>query len=176
MTTRSRPAVKLAVVVGFQFVLLLSVIGFKQYTSWTAETIVLRTEPIAADSLDPGSHITVRYEISSLDSRDLSGDYAPYGEAYVELREGDDGIWNAVAVHWQHDASFDDSELVKGEFQYAGGGRGYETYDVTYGIEDVRIPDEGISIPAGGEIALAVAVDVDRFGNVVGHRVVGAAP
>lgn len=169
----SKPAVKLAVVVAIQFLVLLAVIAFKQYTIITGETVVLRTAPV--DPRDPlrGDYVTVRYEISRLDSRNLAGDENVYGEAYVELREGADGYWEAVAIHNDRKRSFDNSVLIKGDASYSYANRGYDIYNIDYGIEEIFIPEgSGATIPSGRGVTLAVEVKVDRFGNAIARDLV----
>jgi uncharacterized membrane-anchored protein len=163
-----RPYVRLAAVVALQALILLSVIAFKQYTIWTGETVLLRTVPV--DPRDPlrGDYAVVRYEISQLDSRDLAGDEYVEGDVYVELQEGDDGYWHAVAIHEDRERSFGGTVLIKGEITSVSHLRAYRIYDVEYGIEQVFIPEgSGAVIPFPGEDDVAVAVKVDRFGNAV---------
>lgn len=169
----SRPAVKLIVVVAMQVLILLSVIAFKQYTVWTGETVLLKTAPI--DPRDPlrGDYVTVLYEISRLDSRELAGDAYVYGEAFVELREGDDGYWEAVAIHEERERAFDGTVLIKGavKSQYFDGRA--TVYDIEYGIEDVFIEEgSGVDLPVGADADVGVEVKVDRFGNAVAREIV----
>lgn len=163
-----RPSVRLAAVAALQALLLLSIIAFKQYTIWSGETVLLKTVPV--DPRDPlrGDYAVVRYEISQLDSRGLAGDRYVGGEVYVELREGDDGYWHAVAIHEDRERSFDGTVLIKGRVTSASHLRGYVIYNVEYGIEQVFIPEgSGAQIPFPGDDEVAVAVKVDRFGNAV---------
>lgn len=177
MSLLSRPLPKLIAVVALQFLILASVIGFKQYTVWTGETVLLRTQPVDPHDLVRGDHATVSYEISRLDSRDLAGDEDPYGDVYVELREGADGYWDAVAIHDERERAFDGTVLIKGTIERTGyipgtARRDYSIYELTYGIEQVFIPEgSGDQIPATtDDTIVAVEVKVDRFGNAVPRR------
>jgi uncharacterized membrane-anchored protein len=159
-----KPLTKLAIVVAVQLLILLSILGFKQYTIWTGETVRLAVAPV--DPRDPirGDYVTLSYDISRLDPDELPGDRYPSGTVYVELRERDDGIWEAVAVHEDRDREFDGTVLLKGDVQYFGG-RG-NTMNIEYGIEELFIPEgSGADIPWDRDVA--VELKVDRFGNAV---------
>ena len=102
MTPRLTPAKKLLIIVGIQFLVLLSVIGFKQYTVWTGETVLLKTTPIDPRDLLRGDFVEVRYDISRLKRSDVEWGDAPVccdAPVYVELEKQADGYWTAVAVH-----------------------------------------------------------------------------
>jgi uncharacterized membrane-anchored protein len=160
-----KPLTKIAVVVAVQLAVLLSVLGFKQYTIWTGETVLLEVGPL--DPRDPfrGDYLTMRYEISNLDPDELAGDRYPSGGVYVELREGDDGLWQAVAIHDDRERSFDGTVLIKGAVDYRGDSN---KLHVEYGIEDIFIPEgSGGGAPFGRGHTIAVKVIVDRFGNAV---------
>jgi uncharacterized membrane-anchored protein len=177
ISSLSRPLPKLIALVALQFLILGSIIGFKQYTVWTGETVLLRTQPVDPHDLVRGDHATVSYEISRLDSRDLAGDEYPSDDVYVELREASDGYWDAVAIHDDRKRSFDGTVLIKGTLKYAGyfpgaAVRDYSIYEVEYGIEQVFIPEGSASqIPdTTDDTVVAVEVKVDRFGNAVPRR------
>jgi uncharacterized membrane-anchored protein len=174
MTPRLTPARKLLIIVGIQFLVLLSVIGFKQYTIWTGETVLLRTTPIDPQDLLRGDFVEVRYDISRLKRSDVEWDDAPAccGErVYVELEEQEDGYWTAVAVHLRRRHSRDGTVLIKGEAQ--GDYAEYEpsTVEIRYGIEQIFVPEgSGGDLPSGRDHTVAVEVKVDRFGNAVPRR------
>jgi uncharacterized membrane-anchored protein len=160
-----KPIVKLAIVVGVQLFILLSLIGFKQYAVWTADTVLLKAQPVDLHDLLRGDYVTVRYEISSLDLDDLAGDDDPFATIYVELQKQPDGYWDAVAVHDDRERSFDGTVLIEGETNY----RDYRNLvEVHYGIEDVFIPEGSASkLPSGEDHTVAVEVKVDRWGHSV---------
>ena len=161
---------KLGIVIAIQAVILLGVIGFKQYTVWTGETVVLETVPIDPRDLLRGDYVTVRYEISTLDTGDLAGDDSIDDTVYVELRREDDGYWRAVAVHEDRRRDFDDTVLLKGKVTYQRGGfsRDDDAYNIDYGIEEIFIPEgSGRTIDEQRSRSLAVELKVDRFGNAV---------
>jgi uncharacterized membrane-anchored protein len=171
MTSKLTPAKKLLIIVGIQCLVLLSVIGFKQYTIWTGETVLLKTTPIDPRDLLRGDLIQVQYEISRLKRADVEWDDAPiccYGTLYVELEKQDDGYWKAVAVHGMRRHSHDGTVLIKGEIQ---GEYELATAEIQYGIEQIFIPEgSGGELPSGRDHVIAVEVKVDRFGNAVPRR------
>ncbi len=164
------PIRKLAIVVGVQVLILLSVLGFKQYTIWTGETVVLAVAPVDPRDLIRGDYMTVQYDISTLDPDKLAGDEYPSDRVYVELRESEGGTWDAVAIHDGRERSFDDTVLLKGDMKYRSFRNGDEL-TVDYGIEEIFIPEgSGSQLPFGDGHTVAVEVKVDRFGNAVPRR------
>jgi uncharacterized membrane-anchored protein len=157
---------KLLIVVAVQFLILLSVIGFKQYTVWTSDTILLKTTPVDPRSLVGGDYQALRYEISTIDrSKFVDGELFPGDEVFVELQKGADGYWGVVAVHENHERSYGGTVLLKARV---------ETYPYSssapvtmhYGIEQVFVPEaSGGSLPSGTGHTVAVQVRVDRFGH-----------
>ena len=161
-----KPIVKIAIVGGVQVLLLLSLIGFKQYTIWTGETVLLKVQPVDPRDLLRGDYVTVQYEISNLDTDRLAGDDDVYERIYVELQEEDDGYWSAVAVHDRRQRTFDNTVLIDGEVWSAGFDDG--SRNVRYGIEDIFIPEgSGSQLPFGDDHVVAVGVSIDRWGNAI---------
>ena len=169
MTPRLTPAKKLLIIVGIQFLVLLSVIGFKQYTVWTGETVLLKTTPIDPRDLLRGDFVAVSYQISTIDLDKVAGDDAYGGTVYVELQRGDDGYWDAVAVHGRREHSFAGTILLRGNVErYDGSGN---IIRVRYGIEQIFVPEGSAGeLPSGRGHVIAVEVNVDRFGNAVPRR------
>jgi uncharacterized membrane-anchored protein len=162
------PAKKLALVVAVQFLVLFSVIGFKQYTVWTSETVLLKVQPVDTRDLLRSYH-TVEYEISRLDPASIAWDESA-GRCcgmplYVELQKQDDGLWKAIAAHDGRTHTRDGTVLIKGEAQ----GRytySEQTVSIRYGIEDIFVPEGSAGqLPTGRDHTIAVEVKVDRFGN-----------
>ncbi len=165
------PAKKLAIVVAIQFLILLSVIGFKQYTIWTSETVLLKTAPIDPRDLLRGDDVRVQYDISTIALDEVAGDDPYCGTFYVELQRGDDGYWGAVALHGRRERSLDGTVLMKGDAVCHEEVGLDETISVEYGIEQVFVPEgSGDDLPSGRDHTIAVEVKVDRFGNAVPRR------
>jgi uncharacterized membrane-anchored protein len=160
-------AKKLALVVALQFLVLFSVLGFKQYTVWTSETVLLKVQSV--DPRDFLGDVAVEYEISRLSPASIAWDESA-GRCcdmplYVELQQQDDGLWHAIAAHDDRTHTRDGTVLIKGEAQgdytYSG-----QTVFVRYGIEDIFVPEGSASqLPTGRDHTIAVEVKVDRFGN-----------
>jgi uncharacterized membrane-anchored protein len=155
---------KIAIVLAVQLAIIASIVAFKQYTVWTGETVVLAVGPV--DPRDPfrGDYVTLTYEISRIDPDDLLGERYGSGTVYVELREGRDGIWEAVAIHDERRHEFEDTVLLKGKAEFFGGRT--PLLNVEYGIEELFIPEgSGGAIPWDRDVS--VEIKVDRFGNAV---------
>jgi uncharacterized membrane-anchored protein len=164
------PMRKLTVVVAVQLFVLLSVLGFGQYTAWTGETVLLKVQPVDPQSLLRGDYIRVRYDISRLDMDELPGDDDFCCAVYVELRENEDGYWKAVAAHERRDHSFDGTVLLKGHFSEVSPA-GVRVVEVVYGIEEIFIPEgSGDQLPSGTDHTIAVEVKVNRFGYAIPRR------
>ncbi len=172
----STPLRRLMLVVALQFLVLLGLLGFKQYTVWTGETVLLAVQPVDPRDLIRGDFVELEYEISTIDTRELEGDDELEDPTiYVELREGEDGIWRAVAVHNRRESSFGDTALIRGTYSFdsshAFDSPQPDVFRVRYGIESVFIPEgSGGDLPFGGDHTVAVEVKVDRFGNSVPRR------
>jgi uncharacterized membrane-anchored protein len=160
-------------VLAVQLLIVFSVIGFKQYTVWTGETVRLAVAPV--DPRDPfrGDYVTFQYDISrvQIEPKLIPGEMDLSDETvYVEIGEGEGGIWEVVAIHDHRTHEFDDTAIIKGKIRDFFGGPGIQRPAVVirYGIEDLFIPEgSGQDIPFGPDVELAVEVKVDRFGNAV---------
>jgi uncharacterized membrane-anchored protein len=163
---RLSPGARLAIVVAIQVFVLLGIIGFKQYTVWTGTTVLLETAPV--DPRDPfrGDYFTVRYGISTLPQSLMRDPYIE-GNAYIELKEGEDGVWEAVAIHDDRERSFDDTVLIKGKPDYEAFTQP-NRMNFKYGIEELFIPEgSGVQLRFEPDQTVAVELKVDRFGNAV---------
>ncbi len=185
MITRLSPAKKLLIIVAVQLLVLLSVIGFKQYVIWTSETILLKTTVTDTRNLLSGDFAEISYAISTIDLDEVAGDDQYGGEVFVELQRGDDGYWFAVAVHGRGERTFDGTVLVRGDaggfFDDALGGwrpTSSGVIRVRYDIEQIFVPEgSAAALPTGSGHVVAVQVRVDRFGDAVPeHFVVDDEP
>jgi len=162
----SRPLPKLIAVVAFQMLILLSVLGFREYTLLTRDTVLLTLQTTNPQSIAGSDSGFVRFEISTVDVAALPGDDEFMHYIYVELGERSDGTWQPLALHDRRDRSYDNTVLIKGEYSYYGGSPGRARYTLVYGIEDVYVPDDAAaSLPSGSGHTIAVEVKVDRFGQ-----------
>ena len=176
MIPRLTPAKKLLIIVGIQFLVLLSVIGFKQYAVWTGETVLLKTTPstratccaVTSWLLNTRSRRSI-----SIRSRKTTPTAA---DGLCRAQRGDDGYWDAVAMHGRRRHAFAGTVLLRGDIErYYGSDEGRLPSDniirVHYGIEQIFVPEgSGGDLPSGREHVIAVELKVDRFGNAVPRR------
>lgn len=168
------PARKLAIVVAIQLLVLFGVLGFKQYTVLTGDTVLLKAQPIDPRELAGATAGAVRFDISRLSPAAVAWDNdAPRccnAPVYVELQRQADGYWTAVAVHGDNRHTRAGTVVIKGTVgsTYAPYGGALQPVEIRYGIEQIFIPEgSAANIPSGTGHTVAVAVKVDRFGNAV---------
>ncbi len=167
------PARKLGIVVAIQLLILFGVLGFKQYTVLTSDTVLLKVQDTDPREL-LNRNAAVRYDISSISPGDVAWDEdAPRccdAPVYVELQRQDDGYWTAIAVHGDRHHTRDGTVVIRGTVQdrYTPFGPPSPPFEIRYGIEQIFIPEgSGADIPSGTGHTVAVEVNVDRFGNAV---------
>ena len=163
-------------VVALQFLILFGMIGYKQYTVATGETVRLKVQPVDPRSLFRGDYVRLSYDISRLDlDRLASGEYfGPRDTVYVELAPGDDGYWHAVAAYRKRRAVEGGHILLKGQTEsgrFFGPGQPGTTVAVDYGIEEVFVPEGSGRAVETSQAELGLEVKVDRFGNAVPRRI-----
>lgn len=169
-----KPLTKLAIVVAFHMAVLLSIVGFKAYASLTTDLVVLGTttdEPARLVSDDGRDVPRVVYDIALIDRYGPLWDEDAWDTVYVEIREGDDGLWVPVRVHAGRQRDQDGTHLIRGDMVWIGEDRYGAVEELRLGIEDVYIPvSAGASVPEGDGHVVAVEVELDRFGNPTPKR------
>lgn len=169
-----RPGLRLAAAVVIQFLLLLGLLAFKQYTVLTGETVVLRVHPIDPRDLFRGDYVTLTYDISRLQTSQLDGDdyFGRDDRIYVELVKGDP-YWEPVAIYRDHRQEHRPSVVLKGKVSSYQFGGAYGSLRVEYGIENIFVPEDtgqaiqGLTSRSGN---LSVEAKVDRWGNGIARR------
>ena len=162
----ARPLPKLIAVVAFQVLILLSILGWRQYTLLTRDTVLLELQSTDPQSIVGEDSAAVRYAISTIDVSTLPGDDDFMHYIYVELGETSGGVWQPLALHDTRDRSYDNTALIKGDYYYSGGSPGRQRLTVAYGIEDVYVPEAAAaSLPTGAGHTIAVEVKLDRGGQ-----------
>ncbi len=175
------PAKKLAIVVALQFLVLLSVLGFKQYTVRTSDTVLLKLAPADARDL-LRDDVPVEYEISLIEPASIAWDEEAGRccemELYVELQKQEDGYWKAIAAHNRRTHTRDGTVLIRGKAQGDFYDYPPQTVTIRYGIEDIFVPEGSASqLPTGGDHTIGVELKIDRFGNATPrHFVVDGQP
>jgi uncharacterized membrane-anchored protein len=162
----TRPLPKLVAVVALQVLILLSILGWRQYTLLTRDTVLLELQSTNPQTIAGRDSAPLRYQISTIDVATLPGDDEFTHNIYVELGEKADGAWQPLALHASRRRSYDNTALIKGQYSFYGGSLGRERYTVVYGIEDVYVPDDAAAaLPSGSGYTIAVEVKLDRYGQ-----------
>jgi uncharacterized membrane-anchored protein len=172
---------RLFFVVLVQTLILLAMIGMRQWTLATGMPVILETQPIDPRSLFSGDYVRLNYKVSDLRLEELAGDrlFKRHDTVFVVLaRDGESGgeYWKAVSVHHSRPRPGDAQAVIKGRVEYtadtiwdAAQNKAVEVkhVHVRYGIEDYFV-QEG----AGRELErprqdekVSIEVAVDRFGN-----------
>lgn len=140
-------------IVAAQVVLLLGMVGFKEFTLRTGTTVVLQTVPVDPRSLLQGDYVVLRYEISRLPDRYRSFDRGQ--DVDVLLSEGKD-VWQAT--YYARSAPREGTVFIKGTVDDRG--------SLDFGIGTYFVP-EGTGRPIERSRDVKVKVSVDRFGHAV---------
>ena len=168
---------KFYLAVGLQLVLLLGLLGFRQFTLLTGQRVWLKTVPVDPRDMFRGDYVTLSYEISRLpDWRLGSQKFARGGTVFVSLRR-QGRFWNVDSVSSEQPE--DERLFIRGKARNAreGGadwraGAPRPELGVEYGIESYFVPEgEGKSYEAQRGAGLAVEVAVDRYGRAAIRRV-----
>lgn len=154
--------------VGLQLAILLLMILTKSLVLAHGTKVLLKTLPVDPWDLFRGEYVTLNYEISQLNLKELHYDGEAFkrnDRVYVALKKGDK-YWSATSVSRRRPA--DESLFIKGTVRY------YNDYDstifVTYGIESFFVP-EGQGPEIEREVVdLHAEVSVDSRGNAALSR------
>lgn len=173
-------SVRFLSVVVFQFLLLVGVIGYKQFTVATGETVRLQTVPVDPRSLFQGDYVVLRYVISSPDPATLAGEdyFGARQTVYVALRV-ENGIATPTGLYRRR------QDVPAGELYIIGKvtdvaafrpgptpASGVSPVRVEYGIENVFVEEgTGKQIERTPAERVSVEVKVDRFGHAVAWRI-----
>jgi uncharacterized membrane-anchored protein len=160
-----------------QTLVLVAMIGMRQWTLATGVPVELETEPVDPRSLFSGDYVRLGYKISQLRFDELKGDtgFKRYDRVFVALAP-DGPYWKAQGVYRQRVSVPEGQVAIKGEVQSvsdmlwdqgANVTRQIGNMNVVYGIENYFVPEgEGRDLerPRAGE-KITIRVAVDRFGN-----------
>lgn len=168
---------KIIIVLVIQTLLLMGMIGKKQYTLNTGTQILLETQPIDPRSLFRGDYVRLNYTISDLDLDQIGGDieYEEFGTVYVVLQQ-QDKYWQAVSAHKDKPEITNDQVMIKGEMQHqqiqnwnvdTRESEPVNWINVRYGIENYFVPEgEGRYLERRDIGKVDIRVAVDKSGNV----------
>lgn len=172
---------RLLVVVLVQTLILLAMIGMRQWTLATGIPVILETQPIDPRSLFSGDYVRLNYKVSDLRLEELAGDrqFKRHDTVFVVLApDGESGgeYWKAVSVHRARPRPGDGQAVIKGRVEYTGDtiwdAAQNKTVQVKhlhvrYGIEDYFVQEgtgHELERPRQDE-KVSIQVAVDRFGN-----------
>jgi uncharacterized membrane-anchored protein len=168
---------RLFIVVLVHTLILLAMIGMRQWTLATGIPVILETQPIDPRSLFSGDYVRLNYKVSDLRLEELEGDriFKRHDTVFVVLAP-DGEFWKAVSVHRGHPRAGDGQAVIKGSVEYTGDtiwdaaknqAVQAKHLHVRYGIEDYFVPEgtgRELERPKQGE-KVSIQVAVDRFGN-----------
>jgi uncharacterized membrane-anchored protein len=156
-----------------QTLLLIGMIGEKQWTLNTGTQVLLETQPIDPRSLFRGDYVRLNYVISRLYIEHLPGDddFAEHDAVYLVLQP-EEKYWTPVSIHKTCPEIQDNQVVIKGEVEWVMEHTWDEelektvetsAIDVRYGIENYFVPEgEGMALerPQEGEkVDIRVAID-----------------
>lgn len=152
------------VIAVFWLIILLGMIGAKEFTMVTGKEVLLETEPVDPRDLFRGDYVILQYPISEIPNL-MS--YHAGDTIYVNL-EYEEPYWKYASVSDKRDPK-PDQVAIKGKITNQRWGSGLR---VEYGIESYFVPEgKGRHIERlrnqRGEEKVDVLVVVDRFGNAV---------
>lgn len=174
MTTLSFRA-RFWLAVGLQFVLLLGLLGARQYTLLTGQRILLRTVPVDPRDMFRGDYVTLSYEVSTIPiwQPDLQKQFRRGDTVYTVLRR-QGRFW--VVDHAATQPPEEGTMYIRGKVQWLNTPpptqSGATELHVEYGIESYFVPEgqgRRYETARGGDLAVEVAVD--RFGRAAIRKV-----
>lgn len=148
-----------------QLILLLAFVGYKENIIRSGTSVVLQTVPVDPRSLLQGDFAILNYRISRLSEWVV--DRKPGDTFYVELREGEDGVWEAT--DYNQGKPYKDEIIIKGTVDSRGGlDFGIGTYFVPEGTghiiqraQDVKVR---VALSSGGSAVIEeLLVDGEPF-------------
>ena len=158
---------RIAIVLALQTMVLLGMIGFKEYTLRTGIPILLSTKPVDPRALFRGDYVTLRYTINTLNVTQLSGDthYWPGDPIFVGLERTSEGpYWHAVSSHRNRPAARAGRVVIKGQVQGMSKRPVAPRHvPVRYLIEDYFVPEGKGQALESGKVDVQLAVD--RYGR-----------
>jgi uncharacterized membrane-anchored protein len=169
--------VRLFVVAMVQTLILVAMVGVRQFTLATGTPVVLETQPIDPRSLFSGDYVRLNYKVSDLRLDELAGDktFKRNDPVYVVLAPDGD-FWKAVSVHRIRPSYAIEQAVIKGNVEYVGDSIWDPARNksvqanhlhVNYGIEDYFVQEgtgHALERPPRDE-KISIQIAVDRFGN-----------
>jgi uncharacterized membrane-anchored protein len=157
-----KPRLVFVLIVVFQLLILLGMIGFKEATLTTGTEVVLQTAPVDPRDIFRGDYVALSYKISTINSN-VQGYYGGLGKvgdkAYLHLEQRGD-VWEATGISREYEKEW--PVFIVGEITNILP----KQVTLKYGIEVYFVPeDKGLEIQRARD--LKVRVSVDGFGKAV---------
>lgn len=153
---------RLIAAVALMTLILVGMVGLRQFTLTTGANVLLETTPVDPRSLFRGDFVRLNYKISELPPIGFVGEFARGDTIYVRLRQ-DDLFAQPASVHDEYPPVLENHVVIKGKVT----GNFRSRIRIRYGIESFFIPEgEGRALERpepGSKVTILVAVD--RFGN-----------
>lgn len=156
---------KAFILIGVFWLLIIGgLVGYKEYTLFTGQEVLLRTVPVDPRDLFRGDYVILRYEISTLDPEVMKLGNPPGwvgSKVYVTL-EVEDGYGRATRL-WPT-VMKPDGLFIHGKVKSASDSEMH----IEYGIESFFVPEgEGKLIERQRQSGLDVRVVIDKYGTAV---------
>jgi len=158
-----RPRLAFLLIIAFQILILLGLIGFKEATLVTGKEVVLQTAPVDPRDIFRGDYVALSYRISTVNN--TANQYSYYisfnigDKAYVHLEQRGD-VWEATGISREYVNKW--PVCIAGEVTRVSP----KQVILKYGIESYFVPeDKGLEIQRARD--LKVRVSVDGFGKAV---------
>jgi len=159
----------------FWLLIFSGLILYKEYTRRTGMEVLLKTVPIDPRDLFRGDYVTLDYEISTLDLKEIPAEdsYFDYDDRIylvLELKDGY-GVPKKIYKNPPEDKLYIKGKVKEVLYDWETEEAGIKELRVDYGIESYFVPEgKGIEIErerwTGGE-GVDVKVAVDKYGNAV---------
>jgi uncharacterized membrane-anchored protein len=154
-----KPRLAFLIIVLFQILILVGVMGFNEANLAFGKSVVLQTAPVDPRDMFRGDYVVLRYEISTLSNIPGLRTVKEGDKAYVRLEQRVD-VWEATEI----------SKVPREEWAVFISGKVTNIRDnritMEYGIEAYFVPEgEGREIERAEDIK--VRVSVDRSGTAI---------
>ena len=164
-----KPRLSFIIIVLFQILILVGLMGFNEATLAFGKKVVLQTAPVDPRDIFRGDYVTLRYKISTLSNMPGLQTVKEGEKAYVRLEQRGD-IWEATEVSRVYRENW--PVLISGEVTNIRDDRTI----MEYGIESYFVPEgKGREIERAENIK--VRVSIDRSGKaIIENLILDGAP
>lgn len=148
-----KPRLAFLIIVLFQILILVGLMGFNEANLAFGKSVVLQTAPVDPRDIFRGDYVVLRYEISTLSNIHVSRIFKEGDKAYVRLEQRGD-VWEATNI-W-HVPREEWAPFIAGKVTNVRDNR----ITMKYGIEAYFVPEgKGREIERAEDIKVRVSVD-----------------